>query len=197
MHPDTKWCGPGNTSLNGYNDLGTYKNLDKCCRAHDYCDTFIEAFKTKSFGPNNVKLQNPYPYTMSSCECDMKFRKCLHTAYSKWSKWNEDEYLIFVLLEDMFHGEEGVAILNIEEIYFRFTDKCIWEEHPQTGCLEYDQLKNDMKRCRVFLLDKTKEKKYQFFDLPFAVDDGKNEIQNKYHIENYDDKNAYVLDDLA
>lgn len=30
-----------------YNDLGTEKNVDRCCRAHDLCPTKIKAFRSR------------------------------------------------------------------------------------------------------------------------------------------------------
>lgn len=38
--PGTKWCGPGNTAAN-YNELGTQRDTDICCRDHDNCDDII------------------------------------------------------------------------------------------------------------------------------------------------------------
>lgn len=50
--PGTKWCGPGNTSTS-YDDLGTQRETDMCCREHDYCDVILEP-GTLLFGLNNT-----------------------------------------------------------------------------------------------------------------------------------------------
>uniref|UniRef100_A0A915HF25 Phospholipase A2 domain-containing protein n=1 Tax=Romanomermis culicivorax TaxID=13658 RepID=A0A915HF25_ROMCU len=71
IYKDTKWCGPGNISTAGFDDLGPNKQLDSCCRDHDYCPINIPGF-TKMFGIFNFR-----PYTLSHCECDRKFMDCL------------------------------------------------------------------------------------------------------------------------
>ena len=52
--PGTKWCGPGNTSSN-YDDLGTQRETDKCCRDHDHCDDILEPHTTLH-GLNNTDI---------------------------------------------------------------------------------------------------------------------------------------------
>ncbi|XP_063896671.1 uncharacterized protein LOC126055209 [Helicoverpa armigera] len=42
----TKWCGPGDIS-DSYNDLGTEREADMCCRDHDKCPDFIHGGETK------------------------------------------------------------------------------------------------------------------------------------------------------
>lgn len=55
IFPGTKWCGPGNNADND-DDLGRFKETDKCCRAHDLCDG-IEA------GASKHGLKNDSPYS--------------------------------------------------------------------------------------------------------------------------------------
>ncbi|KAJ8312465.1 hypothetical protein KUTeg_009838 [Tegillarca granosa] len=43
MYPGTKWCGRGQTALH-FNDLGTDREADVCCRDHDLCPHIIEEF---------------------------------------------------------------------------------------------------------------------------------------------------------
>nr|XP_049699360.1 phospholipase A2-like [Helicoverpa armigera] len=42
----TKWCGPGDIS-DSYNDLGTEREADMCCRDHDKCPDTIPGGETK------------------------------------------------------------------------------------------------------------------------------------------------------
>lgn len=49
----TKWCGGGDISA-GYDDLGKFKNLDMCCRAHDHCPDVLKKHSTN----NTINLTN-------------------------------------------------------------------------------------------------------------------------------------------
>ncbi|XP_023335174.1 uncharacterized protein LOC111706511 isoform X3 [Eurytemora carolleeae] len=69
---DTLWCGRNNIAKQ-YNQLGPDYQLDRCCRAHDFCPFDLPGL-TKS---------NPAPYTMSACECDQVFYDCLKAVGSK------------------------------------------------------------------------------------------------------------------
>ena len=68
---DTKWCGFGQATLD-YSQLGSDKELDKCCRAHDHCPV-------QSRG---LTEDNPYLYTQCHCLCDQKFYQCLKNVGS-------------------------------------------------------------------------------------------------------------------
>lgn len=72
----TKWCGPG--GANGYEDLGSLTEVDKCCRAHDHCD-HIEKSNEK-YG-----LRNSRSITVLHCRCDKEFRDCLRRIGSGWA----------------------------------------------------------------------------------------------------------------
>lgn len=132
---------------------------------------------------------------MSSCKCDMEFRKCLNRAYRKWDQGTAGIHALVLVFSDVVYGEEGVAIANIEEIYFRNTEKCILQHYPWTKCLDWEIPKDKtdkIKRCRVFSLDKTKQKKFQLFDLPFAIGDGKRATPR----EDNENSSGYMLEDL-
>ncbi|XP_017092610.2 phospholipase A2 [Drosophila bipectinata] len=68
--PGTKWCGPGNVADN-YDDLGSERELDMCCRAHDNCKEKISPYE-EAFG-----LLNDGVFPIFSCECEAAFRGCL------------------------------------------------------------------------------------------------------------------------
>lgn len=73
--PGTKWCGPGNTA-DGYDDLGSDKQVDKCCRQHDHCDNIAS-------GEEKHGLKNDDYFTRLHCECDKEFKHCLRSVNSK------------------------------------------------------------------------------------------------------------------
>ncbi|XP_052850098.1 acidic phospholipase A2 PA4 [Drosophila gunungcola] len=72
--PNTRWCGRGNLANGTYNDLGGASKADKCCRKHDHCKMWIDGMS------NRYDLFNYRPYTLSHCNCDLRFRTCLKMA---------------------------------------------------------------------------------------------------------------------
>lgn len=50
----TKWCGTGDIAAN-YFDLGTEKEIDRCCRTHDLCPVKVRAFQSR-YGLNNMSF---------------------------------------------------------------------------------------------------------------------------------------------
>ncbi|GFR92781.1 phospholipase A2 [Elysia marginata] len=75
----TKWCGYNNIAK-GPEDFGIFRRTDQCCQKHDSCDHFIPA-KGRRYG-----IYNDSPFTISSCVCDIEFRKCLQDVNSFTSK---------------------------------------------------------------------------------------------------------------
>lgn len=73
--PGTKWCGPGNTA-EGYDDLGSEPEVDKCCRQHDHCDNIAS-------GEEKYGLKNNDFFTRLHCQCDKEFKQCLRTVNSR------------------------------------------------------------------------------------------------------------------
>ncbi|XP_055848533.1 phospholipase A2 [Episyrphus balteatus] len=94
--PGTKWCGPGNTSAN-YDDLGRFRETDKCCRAHDHCPDTIESGSTK------YSLFNPDMFPRMKCECEQEFLNCLQNA------------------NDMAASTVGRAYFSARSICFKYT----------------------------------------------------------------------------
>uniref|UniRef100_A0A3P8WL22 Uncharacterized LOC103397705 n=1 Tax=Cynoglossus semilaevis TaxID=244447 RepID=A0A3P8WL22_CYNSE len=70
IFPGTLWCGM-NTKAATYDELGMFENADSCCREHDHCEHTIPSFTV------NYGVFNPNLYTLSHCDCDQSFRKCL------------------------------------------------------------------------------------------------------------------------
>jgi len=73
IFPGTLWCGMGSNAEND-NQLGTYADVDSCCRTHDKCGRRVKGF-SKNYGYRNWR-----PFTVSDCVCDMKLYKCLKSA---------------------------------------------------------------------------------------------------------------------
>lgn len=128
----TKWCGPGNTAEN-YDDLGSHKEEDMCCRDHDHCDN-IPA------GESKYNLTNRDYFTVLNCDCDRNFQKCLRDINSKMSN-------------------------RIGRMYFTLRNHCYYDDKPIVKCDEYDT-EVFLHRCVHYLLDDSKPKLYQWFDLP-------------------------------
>lgn len=68
--PGTLWCGRGNIARED-SELGTYTEMDKCCRTHDRCEDYIRPKATR-YG-----LYNKYICRSSLCECELQFYNCL------------------------------------------------------------------------------------------------------------------------
>lgn len=98
-------CGAGDIADN-YDDLGSEKVVDACCREHDHCPDHISAGQSK-YGLNNTDS-----YTKSSCECDDAFYKCLQDAKS-------------------FLGDQvGRMYFNVLQT------PCFKKEHPIANCTD-------------------------------------------------------------
>ncbi|KAF0033464.1 hypothetical protein F2P81_013530 [Scophthalmus maximus] len=70
LFPGTLWCGKGSEAVR-YEDLGMFENADRCCREHDHCSHIIPSFTV------NYGVFNSHFYTLSHCDCDLRFRRCL------------------------------------------------------------------------------------------------------------------------
>ncbi|KAI6076122.1 Group 3 secretory phospholipase A2-like protein [Aix galericulata] len=93
--PGTLWCGAGDSAGNA-TELGTgagrdpsglgsgsgsgggrralsgvFRGPDRCCREHDRCEAQITALQF-NYGIRNYRL-----HTVSHCDCDARFRRCL------------------------------------------------------------------------------------------------------------------------
>lgn len=68
--PGTLWCGWGNNTKDP-SELGTFADVDSCCRDHDQCFYNVVALTTRDH------YWNYRPMTVSHCDCDDKFFDCL------------------------------------------------------------------------------------------------------------------------
>ncbi|XP_064620909.1 phospholipase A2-like [Lineus longissimus] len=69
--PGTKWCGLSNIANGTELVDGPGRAADFCCRQHDSCPKYVDAFATK-YG-----VFNHLPYNILHCDCDELFLDCL------------------------------------------------------------------------------------------------------------------------
>ncbi|KAG6449748.1 hypothetical protein O3G_MSEX006227 [Manduca sexta] len=132
IFPGTKWCGAGNIA-DSYDDLGSARETDMCCREHDNCPDLILAGETK------YNLTNSAFYTRLNCQCDEKFRLCLHNATSKIAN-------------------------KVGKIYFNaLGTQCYREDYPITGCNSYGGWFN--RKCVEYSYNTSAVRLYQWFDV--------------------------------
>lgn len=103
--PGTKWCGPGNTA-DGYDDLGSDPEVDKCCRAHDHCDNIAS-------GEEKYGLKNDDFFTRLHCQCDKEFKQCLRRVNSKRGNYIGNFYFN---VRDRCYKEQS-PIVECDEIH--------------------------------------------------------------------------------
>ncbi|XP_072269862.1 group 3 secretory phospholipase A2 [Pyxicephalus adspersus] len=92
--------------------LGVFSGVDLCCREHDHCYPQIQSFEFQ-YGIRNYKL-----HTVSHCDCDQRFRQCLHA------------------LNDTMSTLVGIMFFNILEMpcfTLREEEQCV-EWHWWGGC---------------------------------------------------------------
>ncbi|XP_057308635.1 acidic phospholipase A2 PA4-like [Hydractinia symbiolongicarpus] len=115
IFPGTHWCGNGHiANSDSDEDLGSFKNLDRCCRTHDKCPRNL---KSQALG---YGTKNTGKYTASDCACDDEFKSCLKAVPK--GKW----YHIKTRLE---HGSSQL----VGKLFFNLLKmKCLkFDEKPQ------------------------------------------------------------------
>ncbi|XP_051887762.1 LOW QUALITY PROTEIN: uncharacterized protein LOC127579194 [Pristis pectinata] len=83
-----------------FSDLGIFKQTDFCCREHDHCEHKISAFEYK-YGMLNFRM-----HTISHCDCDYRFKKCLLDVNNTMS----------TLVEVTFFGILQVPCFTLEPV---------------------------------------------------------------------------------
>ncbi|XP_030375269.1 phospholipase A2 large subunit [Scaptodrosophila lebanonensis] len=86
-------------------------------------------------------LSNDRMFPIFSCNCEAIFRNCLTSL----------------------HNMESAAL---GRIYFSSTPVCFAHGHPVVSCQEH-QWDSFQKRCVSYLVDETRPKQWQFYDLAF------------------------------
>jgi len=100
-------------SLKNCSDFGTNNDTDICCQAHDYCPW---TFSKHNRSYNGFKSSNRY-FTLSHCECDIKFYECLlDSPYKRGSN------LIFSTYFDTYRAK-CFAYLPCDDRIFGAIDK--------------------------------------------------------------------------
>ncbi|KAJ7994263.1 hypothetical protein DPEC_G00264070 [Dallia pectoralis] len=106
IFPGTLWCGTGSKAID-YNQLGMFERADRCCREHDHCASIIPTF-TVNYGVFNSNF-----FTVSHCECDQRFRRCLQSV------------------NDSISNMVGFSFFNLLKVpCFEFT--------PRSQCVEFN-----------------------------------------------------------
>ncbi|GAB1608128.1 phospholipase A2 phaiodactylipin-like [Argonauta hians] len=103
IYPGTKWCGAGDVA-SGWDDLGVNREADICCRNHDHCPQYIEAYQT------DYGLTNPGMFTRSCCGCDEKFKECLHKA--KCNAPSERDRYVAGLIGEIYFSELNMKCIK-------------------------------------------------------------------------------------
>uniref|UniRef100_A0A803TRF8 Phospholipase A2 group III n=1 Tax=Anolis carolinensis TaxID=28377 RepID=A0A803TRF8_ANOCA len=92
-----------------------FQGPDVCCREHDHCEAQIPALGYR-YGKRNLRL-----HTISHCDCDSRFRRCLMS------------------LNDAISNLIGASFFNLLEVpcfVLEESEECI-EWHWWGGCKEY------------------------------------------------------------
>ncbi|XP_054028784.1 group 3 secretory phospholipase A2-like [Dryobates pubescens] len=112
--PGTLWCGLGDSAGNS-SELGLFRGPDRCCREHDLCSAQIAALQF-SYGIRNYRL-----HTVSHCDCDARFRRCL------------------LALNDTVSNLIGITFFNLLEVpcfVLEDSEECV-QWHWWGGCARY------------------------------------------------------------
>uniref|UniRef100_A0A8C3CJK9 phospholipase A2 n=1 Tax=Cairina moschata TaxID=8855 RepID=A0A8C3CJK9_CAIMO len=112
--PGTLWCGAGDSAGNA-TELGVFRGPDRCCREHDQCEAQITALQF-NYGIRNYRL-----HTVSHCDCDARFRRCL------------------LALNDTISNIIGVTFFNLLEVpcfVLEDSEECV-QWHWWGGCERY------------------------------------------------------------
>ncbi|XP_055384547.1 phospholipase A2-like, partial [Condylostylus longicornis] len=126
IFPGTKWCGPGNNA-DGYDDLGKFRETDKCCRDHDNCDS-IPA------GGEKHGLQNDGRYTRLHCKCDKNFYDCLHKVNDRVSNIVGRTYFQFT---NLCYREDRPTTGCLETETSLFDKRCVKYSYDRSQPKKY------------------------------------------------------------
>lgn len=104
----TQWCGYENIA-ESYFDIGEDGDLDRCCRAHDYCPFYQQSFS----------FANLSPITKSLCSCDTAFFDCLRALNTTISN----------KVGNIFFNTGAWKCIDLKQQFKCHDDACsVWEE---------------------------------------------------------------------
>ena len=100
----TKYCGIGEDE--DMTEFGRYEHTDYCCKQHDLCPLSIKKFGWR-FG-----IMNWRPYTLSSCDCNQRFLRCLQDVDSPVSSFVERIFFKVLKVPCIVKLESGYKVKN-------------------------------------------------------------------------------------
>ncbi|XP_001844170.2 uncharacterized protein LOC6033765 [Culex quinquefasciatus] len=137
----TKFCGPGNWSINGEVTQNPYfTQIDQCCKSHDECpDTVVERSDYENYP--GLEQKTPW-FTRLRCSCDAQFFTCLRDVSTFFA-------------------------YAVAWIYSKVQAHCFEYEYPVLECKNsmYDGLIS-LPRCTEYLVDNSSPKQWQWFNVP-------------------------------
>ncbi|KXJ80209.1 hypothetical protein RP20_CCG026198 [Aedes albopictus] len=95
-------------------------------------------------GEEKYGLKNDDYFTRLHCKCDRDFQQCLKKINTTLSN-------------------------RLGSFYFAVRDKCYKKQHPIVECGEKKNMLF-LRRCTRYVLDSSKDRQWQWFDLPFYDD---------------------------
>jgi len=107
LFPGTRWCGFENIA-ESYFDIED-GDLDRCCRAHDYCPFYQQSFS----------YANLSPITKSLCACDTAFFDCLQDLNTTRSN----------KMGNIFFNTGAWQCIDLKQQFKCHDEECsVWEE---------------------------------------------------------------------
>ncbi|KAJ6633747.1 Phospholipase A2 [Pseudolycoriella hygida] len=142
----TQYCGPGervwrSSGQERKPSSNMYADIDVCCKQHDGCPNYVSS---SSDYDRYVGLpQKSQLFSRLECACDAQFFSCLNTLNSQYASTVAFGY--------------GVV-----------QSQCFDFNYPIVGCNKYSNSLLPPRRCIEYKVDDTKDKIWQWFDVPPA-----------------------------
>ncbi|KAG4071262.1 hypothetical protein HA402_003966 [Bradysia odoriphaga] len=143
----TQYCGPGERVWKSISGSGkrpstsTYADIDVCCKQHDECPNYISSdgdYEKYAGLPHRSQI-----FTRLECACDGQFFRCLNDLNGQYASTVAFGY--------------GVV-----------QSQCFELTYPIVGCNKYSNDILPPRRCLEYRVDDTKDKIWQWFDVPPA-----------------------------
>lgn len=134
-----KLCWTGTKWCGPGNTASNYDDLGDLILT-DSCCRAHDHCDSMASGESKNNLTNTDFFTKLHCDCDKEFYVCLHEVNSNTSN-------------------------QIGKLYFGLRSECYRNDYPIVECIEYDTAVF-IRRCYRYILDESKPKRFQWFDLP-------------------------------